>query len=99
MATPMFMCFYVQNVLHCYQVPVFKYQVPEPLHIKRPGPINYPALFRDASLVASLQMVADEISDDGVREGLRSGISAALQALQKRAGEHVTIRQDLADAT
>ncbi len=82
-------CIKVGGVRHCYGIPIFTF--PINLHIPGPGPVNYPQLFQDGMLVASLQSAAEQVSDSGVREALAQGVAAATQALQKRAGEHVTV--------
>ncbi|MGA6984755.1 MAG: hypothetical protein WBZ01_01765 [Terriglobales bacterium] len=56
---------------------------------------GYPELIVDASIVASLQETAKSVSDSGVRQALSGGIHAAVQALQKRAGNEVTIKEDM----
>jgi hypothetical protein len=75
---------------HCYDVVV----VEIPVSIRPPGigPINYPRLMMDATLVASVEAAANKVEDAGVRAALHGGIKVAVQALQKRAGSHVSIK-------
>jgi len=76
---------------HCYEI----VEIPFLLGPSRPGPgpINFPELFRDATIVASIQSaVATHVTDPGVRAALLSGTNAAVEALQKRGGSHVTVR-------
>jgi hypothetical protein len=77
---------------HCYEI-VF---IPLPIGPSRPGPgpINYPQLFRDATIVSSVQEAAKEVSDASVREALLVGTQAAVGALQARGGSHVSVRSE-----
>jgi hypothetical protein len=79
-----------------YQVPgfhhVFSTGDPQPHNISL-SPGDYPQLLLDASTVASLEQATKGVSDDGVRTALQSGIDAAVKALQKRAGNNVTVKQ------
>ena len=43
-------------------------------------------------LVTWLRALASRVSDTGVRVAIEVGITAATQALQKRGGQHVSIR-------
>jgi len=54
---------------------------------------DYSELIVDASIVASIQEVAKNASDAGISNALQGGIEAAIQALQKRAGKSVTIKE------
>jgi hypothetical protein len=84
-------CIFIRGQEHCFDIPIF--EVPIPVYHPGPGPINYPALLRDAVVVASLQAATQHVQDDGVREALRTGISSAVDALQSRAGDDVRIRE------
>jgi hypothetical protein len=75
---------------HCYEVVVID-KWPPPWH--GPGPINYPQLFQDASLVASMESMSKKAADDGVRDALQGGIDAAIEAIQNRAADGVEIRR------
>jgi hypothetical protein len=81
-------CFYINGHRHCYYIPIYVYPVKV---VKGPGPVNYQWLVADASLVASVSEAVKNIGDEGVRSALQSGINSAVQAMQKRAGEGVTI--------
>jgi hypothetical protein len=85
-------CINVGGRVHCFVVPV--YQIP--IHFPRPGPDphNYPQLFQDAILIASLQSVASQVSDGGVRGALLEGVRAATRALQARGGAHVSVKNE-----
>jgi hypothetical protein len=87
----MTICIKVATQTHCYLIPIAEF----PLIFRHPGPgpVNYPELFQDATLV-SLQSAAEKVSDIGVRNALQRGIDAATEALQKRGGEHVTINPE-----
>jgi hypothetical protein len=74
---------------HCYDVVVIDLWPP---HRPGPGPVNYPQLFYDATLVASVQAASEKAQDEGVRAALQSGIDAAIQAMQSRAADGVKIR-------
>jgi hypothetical protein len=94
----MYLCF------HYPGVPPFCYWVPRigPIYSTGARPqepttsssAGYSGLIQDASIVASFQEALNGIADAGVCEALRGGIQGAVQALQKRAGEHITIRLD-----
>ena len=81
-------CFYINGQRHCYYIPIYVYPI---RIIKGPGPVNYQWLVADASLIASMHEAAKNIGDEGVRSALQSGIQSAVQAMQKRAGEGVSI--------
>ena len=85
----MVICLHVGGVKHCYDIVEILYPIAP--YRPGPGPVNYPQLFRDATLVASLSSAVSEISDEGVKEALTTGYHAAVDALRKRAGAHVTI--------
>jgi hypothetical protein len=82
-------CFTIGGVRHCYFIPIFVW----PIHFPKPGPgpVNFPELFVDASLIASIHQAAGNISDRKVRGELLRGVEAAVAALRERAGEHVAI--------
>ncbi len=61
--------------------------LPEPL--PQPG---HSDLLVDAATLASLEAAIPGVADAGVREALRSGLEVSVNALQKRAGEFVTIK-------
>jgi hypothetical protein len=85
----MVICIRIGGVTHCYDIPIVLW--PLGPHKPGPGPVNYPQLFRDATIVASLKSAADQVSDAGVKAALEGGIKAAVGALQKRGGEHVSV--------
>lgn len=74
---------------HCYNVVIID-NWPPPHN--GPG-VNYPPLFYDASLVASIESMAQKAGDKGVREALQAGIDAAIDAMQNRAADGVEIRR------
>lgn len=82
-------CFTIDGVRHCYLIPIFLW----PIHFPKPGPgpVNFPELFVDASVIASIHQVARNISDKKVQSELMRGVEAAVGALKQRAGEHVEI--------
>lgn len=82
-------CFRLGGVEHCYEIPVI--EVPIVPFRPGPGPVNYPQLIRDATILASFQAAAKHVSDAGVREAVYSGINTAVEALQKRGGAHVAV--------
>lgn len=81
-------CFKIGPVEHCYNIPVIEY----PIQIIKvgPGPVNFPQLLHDATLVASISAAIAKVSDQGVQKALQSGVASAVQALQKRGGAHIT---------
>jgi hypothetical protein len=84
----MVICFRIGDVEHCFYLPVVEWP---PWGPHGPGPINYPALIQDATLVATAQNLAARVEDQGVREALLAGARTALKAVQARAGDHVRI--------
>jgi hypothetical protein len=83
-------CLKIGDRLHCYVIPVIEF--PVTIHRPGPGPVNFPQLFQDATILASLQAAAQKLSDTSVRETVESGVKTALQALQKRAGDYASVK-------
>jgi hypothetical protein len=86
----MVICIRIGGVTHCYEI--VEVQWPWGPSRPGPGPVNYPQLFRDATIVASLQAGAAHIADAGVRAAALEGVNAAVGALQKRGGAHVSVQ-------
>lgn len=84
----MTICFIIGGQRHCYEIPVV--EIPFAPHGPGPGPVNYPWLISDATVMASIQAAANKVTDDGARSVLQGGINAALQAIQKRGGNHIS---------
>jgi len=82
-------CFKIGSIEHCYDIPL--YEFPIRFHVGPPPPPNFPQLIHDATILASVEGAVSKISDKGVQAALRTGLASSLQALQKRAGAHVTI--------
>ena len=82
-------CFTIGGVRHCYFIPI--YVLPIQFHKPGVGPVNFPELFVDATVIASIHRAAGDISDEKVRGELQRGVQAAVAALKQRAGEHVEI--------
>ena len=80
---------------HSYVIPVF--DIPITFHPPHPWPNNYPTVLFDLALIASLHAAASKLSDDDVRNALHSGIQAALEAAQKRAGNHIKVSALMGD--
>jgi hypothetical protein len=78
---------------HCYEVVIIDWWPP---FRPGPGPINYPALISDATLVASVNAAGVHAYDEGVRAALQSGIDEAVKAMQKRAADGIEIRHKAA---
>ena len=80
--------------VHCFVIPVVEVPVrwPHP----GPGPVNYPQMFQDGMILASIQNLAQHVADANVKQSLHEGLAAATRAMQQHAGEHVTIRQGAA---
>jgi hypothetical protein len=89
-------CIFFNGKKHCFFLPIFQF----PIHWGRPGPgpVNYPALFQDAMIVATLADTAKHVVDDGVRRALQDGIAGSLKNLQQRAGKDVTINAAATEA-
>jgi hypothetical protein len=85
-------CIKVGSQLHCYMVPIV--ELPVIFRPHGPGPVNYPQLFQDGVLIASLQAAAKNISDSSVRSAIENGIGASIKALEKRGGGHVSIEAE-----
>jgi hypothetical protein len=88
----MVICIKIGGTTHCYEI----VEVSWPFGPSRPGPgpVNYPQLFRDATIVASLQTATNHVADAGVRAALQGGLTAAVGALQKRGGAHVSVSSE-----
>jgi hypothetical protein len=84
----MIICFRIGGQEHCYDIPVF--EIPLIPYRPGPGPINYPAFIYDASVVALSHAAAAKVADERVRGALQDGIKAAVEALKKRGGEHIS---------
>lgn len=84
-------CITVGGVRHCFVIPVL---VP-PIHWGKPGPgpINYPQLFQDATIIASMREMAQNVGNADVSRALQGGLAAGLKAMQQHAGEHVAINE------
>jgi hypothetical protein len=85
-------CIRIGDVTHCYDIVEILWPIGP--HRPGPGPVNYPELFRDATIVASLQSAVAQVSDGAVRTALQGGLKAAMGALQKRGGEHVSVSSE-----
>ena len=70
---------------HCYEIVIIPW--PWTPWQPGPGPVNFPQLLRDATVIAS--------ADADVREALVAGTQKAVEALQRRAGGHVSIRNEM----
>ncbi len=80
-------CFTIAGHRHCFFIPILEW----PHFPPHPDPGPYRDLLQDAILVNSIQGAVKNISDIAVRNALQHGVGAAIGALQKRAGEGVTI--------
>lgn len=87
----MLICIRIGGVTHCYEIPVILWPIGP--YKPGPGPVNFPELFRDATIVASLKSLVGHVSDAGVKAALENGVRAAVGALQKRGGEHITVSE------
>ncbi len=88
----MVICIRYGGQLHCHSIPI--YEIPIKIPGVGPGPVNYPPLIADATVLSSIKSMAQHISDANVRQALEHGFSAAQEAMQKRAGPEVTIRSE-----
>jgi hypothetical protein len=89
---PMRICFTFDHKTFCVTVPpIILY--PFPPAGPDPGPEHpeYTQLVSDASILASMHAVTNQIADAGVRKALQSGLNEALKAAQKRGGENVKL--------
>ena len=91
----MYLEFIIDGKVVYYQVPDFHIVLhthvnPQPPTAKA---TEYSGLIEDASIIASVNEVAKNVSDAGARDAMHSGVKAAIQALQKRAGKSVTIKE------
>jgi hypothetical protein len=85
-------CIQIGGKIHCFYVPVIQW--PVIWHKPGPGPVNYPALFQDAVVLASLQNAAQALTEGSVRTAVVGGISSAVKALQQHAGADVTVKME-----
>lgn len=83
-------CVFYGGQTHCFVIPVVEPPVlwPRP----GPGPINYPQMFQDGFILASVHKLVQNVGDANVRRAMDEGLAAAVKAMQHHAGEHVTIR-------
>ena len=84
-------CFTINGIRHCYVLP--ELVVPIVPYRPGPGPVNYPELLRDATLLVSLRVAVNQVSDAKVRSALHSGMNEAMEALQARGGDHVSFEE------
>ena len=84
-------CITVGGVRHCFVIPVL---VP-PVHWGKPGPgpVNYPQLFQDATIIASMREMVQNVGNPDVSRALQGGFAAGLAAMQQHAGAHVAISE------
>jgi hypothetical protein len=54
--------------------------------------VNYPPLFQDAIVLASLHAAAQHVTEGPIRTAVEGGISAGLKALQQKAGADITLK-------
>ncbi len=79
-----------------YQVPglrpgIFSAGGPRP-NQELAKPKDYPELILDATTLASIEEAAKGVADSGVRAALQGGLDTAVKAMQRRAGDFVTIK-------
>jgi hypothetical protein len=82
-------CFNYNGTQHCFWVPILYNPFPKPE--PDPGPERYRSLINDATILATIQAMANEASDMGVRRALQTGFEKAIGAMRERAGSGVTI--------
>jgi hypothetical protein len=79
--TEMRICFKLGGKVHCFDIPILEV----PIVIKPHPPENYERLFGDATIIATVQSLAQKIGDKGVRDAVEGGVKTAVQAMKKRA--------------
>ncbi|HVT99565.1 MAG TPA: hypothetical protein VHE33_18850 [Acidobacteriaceae bacterium] len=81
-------CIKIGDRTWCFNIPILLY----PLHPPKPDPEKeYGELIYDATILASVNAAAKQLSDAGVREALNTGVAHAVAAAQKKAGANVTL--------
>lgn len=94
----MYLEFIIDGKVVYYQVPDFHTVLAthiDKVDERAKGPLSgdYSGLVADASIVASITEVVKNVSDAGVRDALHGGVRTAIQALEKKAGKNVTVKE------
>lgn len=84
-------CFRINGVMHCIFVPILEW--PVIWHKPGPGPVNYPAFFQDATILASVQGVVSSLGNAEVGRALGEGVRAAMKVMQEHVETYATIRE------
>ena len=89
-------CLTINGVRHCYVIPVLAW----PVHFPKPGPgpVNFPELFQDAMILASMTSLLQNVASPAVNRAVQEGLAAGIKALQQHGGEHVHINDRAAMA-
>ncbi len=88
-------CFTYEHKTFCFTLPPIILR-PWPPTGPDPGPErgDYDQLVADATLLASIHDVTNQIADARVKEAVHTGLNRALEAAQKKAGQHVSLSFD-----
>jgi len=76
---------------HCWEIVEIALPVRGPGGV---GPINYPPLLYDATIIASFETAARQTHKEDVKNALLQGIEAAKKAMQRHAGPGVEIHDE-----
>lgn len=72
----------------CHWIPIY-YEIPKFPRFPEPGP--YDELIIDATILATINEATKHVADKGLRQSLEGGVAAALNSMQARAGEEVSV--------
>jgi hypothetical protein len=77
-------CIKIGGKLHCFFLPVILW----PIQWGRPGPgpVNYPPLFQDAIVLASLHAAAQHVTEGPIRTAVEGEFPPASRPCNKRPG-------------
>jgi hypothetical protein len=81
------------GVVRCLRVPSATGPQPGGPPVDAPAMNDYSSLLADASILSAVQDWSGQISDSDVRQALLGGVTAAVSAMQKRAGEGIQIKE------
>ena len=81
-------CITLNGVKRCFWIPI--YQLPWP-RIPDPGPEKYAHVLTDATILGTIQSLANQLVSTEAKEALHNGLNHSLRAVQANAGEGISI--------
>ena len=89
-------CITYGGMRHCFVIPLILIPIHWP--VPGPGPVNYPQMFQDAMILATIRDLAKNAGDEKLREAINHGVEAGIHAMRQHAGADVAIRSTEARA-